>query len=182
MHLLGVHHHDWKARRTESRNNHALEAAGGLYCNGCKLEFRETLNKLFDPIAVARKLEALALRMDVNVERILGNVDTNKQLPVLSGGGHLIPSLSKRASLAAQATVRVRWNGRGITKLRSGLVSPRVRRYPLRHRCIYYTRCSNIQVTRVRVELQPPHRGALDLGVLKLARHGHLVVDHMGQR
>src|SRR5690242_13552543 len=101
MHLLGIHHDDWKARRAERRNSHALEAASGFYSNGCKLELLETLNKLFDPIAVARKLEALALRMDVNVECILGNVNTNKQLLGLSGGGHLIPSLSKRASLAA---------------------------------------------------------------------------------
>jgi len=52
--------------------------------------------------------------------------------------GHLIPSLPNRASRAALATVRVRWNGRWRPKLSHGLWRPEVGRSPIHHRVRHY--------------------------------------------
>ena len=72
--------------------------------------------------------EALAGGQEADVEAGLGDVDTDK------GGVHAVPSLRKRASLAAQATVRVQWNdGRGAL-LSHGLAVPQGNRSPARHR------------------------------------------------
>ena len=55
----------------------------------------------------------------VNVELVLRDVDAD------GDGIHLVPSLSKRASHAAQATVRVRWNDGRRPSLTHGLDHPR---------------------------------------------------------
>src|SRR5262249_28275175 len=59
---------------------------------------------------------------------VLRNVDSNIDRV------HLNPSLRKRARIAAQATVRVRWNDGRSTVLRNGLASPRMTRSSVRHR------------------------------------------------
>src|SRR5205807_415135 len=89
----------------------------------------------FDDLAAPRDELAQALRAacdrevfaggtDRHVQPVLGDVDTDK------GGVHAVPSLRKRASLAAQATVRVQWNdGRGAL-LSHGLAVPQGNRSP----------------------------------------------------
>ena len=82
-------------------------------------------------------------RVRGDVEAVPGDVDADMK------SVHLIPSLRKRASLrAAQATVRVRWNGGRRPSLTHGLTSPRRFRSFARHRKIQSTRSRQRQVTR----------------------------------
>jgi hypothetical protein len=56
------------------------------------------------------------------------------------GGVRLIPSLHRRASHPALATVRVRWNGGQRPLLRPGLAAPGLKRSLVRHRTTHDTR------------------------------------------
>jgi len=55
---------------------------------------------------------------DRHIQAVFGNIDTNDD------GVHLVPSLHKRASRAALATVRVRWIGGRGSLLWNGLGVP----------------------------------------------------------
>src|SRR5215211_8591975 len=94
-------------------------------------------------------------RKHVNVELVLRDVDADDD------GVHPVPSLSKRASHAAQGTVRVRWNdGRGPS-LTHGLDHPRGLRSRARHRTGQNSRSSDSRLTRApaagqKVEQAPP--------------------------
>jgi hypothetical protein len=93
--------------------------------------------------AIALDRERLSTRTHGDVEAVLRYVDTN------GDDVHVDPSLPNRAShVAAQATVRVRWNnGRGA-KLTHGLQRPRGYRAPAHHRDTYVTRVAAMRVTR----------------------------------
>src|SRR4051812_45567058 len=94
-------------------------------------ERQEPLDQLGEAFAVARDGKGDAVRPDVNVEPILRDVDADS-LHV-----HAPSSLRNRA-LAAQATVRGRWNdGRG-TKLPLRARGPRGTRSPARHRAKHH--------------------------------------------
>src|SRR5262249_37895352 len=88
----------------------------------------QPFNQLVEAFAVARNGKGLSARPHVHVQAVLRDIDTDIDRV------HLDPSLRNRARLAAQATVRGRWNrGRGPA-LRYGLASPRMKRSPVRHR------------------------------------------------
>jgi len=74
----------------------------------------------------------------MHIELIFRNVYAD------NGGVHPVPSLRKRASLAAQATVRVRWNGGRRPLLTGGLGGPEGRRSSTSHRTGYYARVGGI--------------------------------------
>ena len=127
-HLRRVDHHDRQPGRTECGRHHALVAARGLQRHKLRRERSQAFDQGIQPGRVAADRKRLARRMAGNVEAILGYVDTD------AGGFHDDPSLRKRASLAAQATVRVHRNDGGGPSLSHWLGGPRALRPPLRHR------------------------------------------------
>ena len=146
-HLRRVHHHHGQPGRRQSGGGHALEATGGLDGDQHRLEDAQLFAQLRQTLAVAPGDKRAALGKNRYVEPVLGNVDAYDPASHL----HHHPSLPNRASLAAQATVRVRWNdGRGIA-LSYGLGGPRTRRSPLRHRVDQYTRSRRNRITRTEV-------------------------------
>ena len=145
-HLRRVHHHHGQPGRRQSGGGHALEATGGLDGDQHRLEDTQLFAQLRQTLAVAPGDKRAVLGKNRYVEPVLGNVDAYDPASHL----HHHPSLPNRASLAAQATVRVRWNdGRGIA-LSYGLGGPRTRRSPLRHRVDQYTRSRRNRITRTR--------------------------------
>src|SRR5581483_10125936 len=80
----------------------------------------------------------------MHVQPIFRHIDTDKDRV------HLNPSLRNRASAAARATVRVRWNDGRIPVLRNGLMGPRTRRSSVRHRVGQISRSGAIRLTRMR--------------------------------
>ena len=75
---------------------------------------QQLLDQCGQSLAVAFDMKRLALRQNMNVEAVLGDIDTDINT-------HRFPSLQNRAALfAAQATVRVRWNGGRKTELPTG--------------------------------------------------------------
>src|SRR5947209_16888214 len=67
----------------------------------------------------ADNCKTLFTRTHMHIELRFRDVDSNNE------SVHVVPSLSKRASRAAQATVRVRWNDGQRPKLLHGLKHPR---------------------------------------------------------
>src|SRR5215204_1417670 len=121
-----------------------VEAAGRLDRDHRGSERREAGGEFLDAGAVAGDGEGLLGRKHVNVELVLRDVDADDD------GVHPVPSLPKRASLAAPATVRVRWNdGRG-PPLTHGLDHPRGLRSRARHRTGQNSRSSDSRLTRGR--------------------------------
>ena len=78
----------------------------------------------------------------MHIQPILRNVNANS-------GFHRTPSLPNRASLAAQATVRVRWNGGRRPLLSHGLQGPKMLRSLVRHRTCCNSRIGKRQVTKM---------------------------------
>jgi len=99
VNLFGVHHDDRQRRSRECRDSRRLEASRGLDGDHRKVMGLEADHKLFKPIAVPVDGKGFSGRMDVNIQLLFRDIDTNKLLLILCGGGHLIPSLSKRASI-----------------------------------------------------------------------------------
>ncbi len=117
--VAGIDEGDGQAGRHEAGGDDGLEAAGGLDPDRLGREGGEAGDEGGDAVGVAGDGEGLSARADVDVEGVLGDVDADE------GGVHLVPSLRKRASFAAQATVRVRWNGGRRPWLLHGLDRPK---------------------------------------------------------
>ena len=115
---------DGQAGLGEARDHDGLEASGRLKPDRLGSHCAQPLDQRGDAFGVARDIEAVVRATNVHVEAILGNVDTDDG----GDGVHCLPSLRKRASLAAQATVRVQWNGERGPMLTHGLGVPEGRR------------------------------------------------------
>src|SRR5262249_51702215 len=115
-----------------------------LHRNQHWLHRPESIEELFNSLAVSGDRKGRTTRTHVHVQPILRHIDANESL------FHGDPSLRKRARYAAQATVRVRWNGGRGAELRSGLASPRTRRAPVRHRTSQSSRFADSRLTRMR--------------------------------
>lgn len=111
------------------RSDHGLEAAGGFERDQRGRQLFQPFDELRNAFAITRHHKGCALRKRMHIKPVFGNIDPD------INSVHHVPSLPKRASLrAAQATVRVRWNGGRAAKLRNGLDRPRMSRRPVRHR------------------------------------------------
>jgi hypothetical protein len=126
--LGGVDHHHRQRGRGKARRHHRLEAARRLHRRRLWCQWQQPTDQSLQPGRIARHGKGFPARQDMHVQPILRYVDTN------NGGVHLHPSLPNRASLAAQATVRVRWNDGRRPWLTHGLDHPRVIRSSVRHR------------------------------------------------
>src|SRR6202044_1251142 len=118
------------------------EAPGGLDRRQPRRNRLQPPDQLVDTRSVAADKKALTIGPHRNVQPVLRYIDANINRV------HLIPSLRKRASRAAQATVRVRWNGMRRPLLSHGLAGPQVNRSPACHRNANPSRVGNVQVTR----------------------------------
>src|SRR6185437_4868299 len=97
------------------------------------------------PTGITRNRKDFSAGTHRNVQAVFRDVDTD------SDDLHGDPSLPNRASLfAAQATVRVRWNGERGAELTYGLQRPRGLRTPARHRTRNLIRVAAMKVTRGR--------------------------------
>src|SRR5271165_5618218 len=105
-----------------------LVAAGRFEAHDRHPKLAEPVLQLLEPRLGARDHEPFARWANPNVQFVLGDVDSDNDRV------HPIPSLRKRARLAAQATVRVRWNGGRRPSLLHGLVVPKGARSFVRHR------------------------------------------------
>src|SRR5271165_301872 len=105
-----------------------LVAAGRFEAHDRHPKLAEPVLQLLEPRLGARDHEPFARWANPNVQFVLGDVDSDNDRV------HPIPSLRKRARLAAQATVRVRWNGGRRPSLLHGLVVPKGARSLVRHR------------------------------------------------
>ena len=145
---------DGQAGLGEARDHDGLEASGRLKPDRLGSHGAQPLDQRGDAFGVARDIEAVVRATNVHVEAILGNVDTDDG----GDGVHCLPSLRKRASLAAQATVRVQWNGERGPMLTHGLGVPEGRRPHARHRHRHYTSVGAMRVTRGRLVIPGPRR------------------------
>jgi len=133
--LRGIDDDDRQAGARQARGDDRLEAAGRFHRDQDRRERLQSDDELRETFAVAGDRKRLAAGMDMHIQPILRHVDAD----VLSV--HPIPSLRNRASLrAAQATVRVRWNGGQRPSLSHGLGVPQGRRSLVRHRSHNYDR------------------------------------------
>jgi len=137
-----IDYHHRQAGAGKTRGDYGLEASGGLDRHQLDRERLQPFDQLVDPGTRAADDKALASRAHRNVQPVLRYIDANINRV------HLIPSLRKRARQAAQATVRVRWNGRRRPSLSHGLGVPQVTRSPACHRTAKLSRFGNVQVTR----------------------------------
>src|ERR1700722_19832431 len=133
-----------QASAGKPRRNHRLETPGSLNRHQPDREVLQPFDQLIDPGTRAANRKTTSLRPYRYVQPLLRYIDTDINRV------HLIPSLRKRASQAAQATVRVQWNGRRRPSLSHGLGVPQVARSPACHRNAYPTRVGYVQVTRER--------------------------------
>ncbi len=141
-HLRRIDHHDRQLRRCQASRNHCLKTAGSFDRDDARSKSLQSLRQSLDPGAIAINDKTFATRANAYIQTILGNVDADH------GGVHLIPSLRKRARCAAQATVRVRWNGGRRPMLTHGLGVPQGLRSSARHRTGHLSRCSDSRLTR----------------------------------
>src|SRR5262249_3326099 len=130
--LAGVDDRHGQARRSQTCRHHGLEAAGRLehdesWCY-CIQPFGQFLNGL----AIAPDGEALTAGANMNIQAILGDIDTDEH-------GFWLPSLRMRARGSALATVRDDKIDGGGTLLRDGLACPRSVRALRRHRTDDFT-------------------------------------------
>jgi hypothetical protein len=100
-HLRQIDHDDRQARRRKTRRNHRLTAAGRLDRDRLWRERRERGDQPAQTVRVPFDGERLPSRTHRHVQPILRYVDADDD------GVHPAPSSRNRASLAAQATVRV---------------------------------------------------------------------------
>ena len=116
-----------RGTRNRCRRNR-LKAAGGFDRNQPRRKPLQPLDQLLQAFAVTRDRKSLPAWPYMHIQTVLRDIDANIDRV------HLHPSLRNRARSAAQATVRVRWNGGRGAALRSGLQCPKVNRSPVRHR------------------------------------------------
>src|SRR4029453_15473718 len=109
----------------------------------------QPLDQLTQAFAVAHDVKGLTAGTHVHIQSVLRYIDANIDRV------HLDPSLRNGARLAAQATVRVRWNGGQGSTLRNGLQGPGMSRPPVRHRIGNANRFGDPCLTRMRAELGP---------------------------
>src|SRR3954447_23535408 len=140
-HLCWVDHRHGQASTSQSRGNHCLEAACGLDRYHCWRLIFEQGEEVLDPGTSAFEDETLAGRTNRHIQTIFRDIDTDHHRV------HLFPSLRKRASTAAPATVRVRWNDRRGHALPCGLSGPKIFRSLACHRAVTNTRPAGHQVT-----------------------------------
>src|SRR6266852_1570028 len=140
--LSGIDHHHRQAGAGQASCDHRLETAGGLNRHQLDREWLQPFDQIVDPGARAADGKTLTARAYRHVQPVFRYIDANINRV------HLIPSLRNRASRAAQATVRVRWNGRRRPSLSHGLGVPQVARSLACHRTANLSRSGNVQVTR----------------------------------
>src|SRR5581483_10529334 len=145
-HLRGIHHGQWKLSSGDRRRDNGLEAASGFDRDQRRDQSNKTIDQLFQALAIPAHRERFCSRSYMHVQPIFRHIDTDKDRV------HLNPSLRNRASAAARATVRVRWNDGRIPVLRNGLMGPRTRRSSVRHRVGQISRSGAIRLTRMRPE------------------------------
>src|SRR5262249_53185294 len=150
-------------RAAQACRDPRFEAARGLDRNELDRARLQALDQFVDSTAGAADSESLSIWPHRNVQTVLRYVDANDTCV------HLIPSLRNRASQAAQATVRVRWNGRRRPLLTHGLGVPKGRRSSACHRTANPSRTGNAQVTRGLF----PRRESLLMRFAFLARTPH---------
>ena len=127
-HLRRVDHNDWQFCRRQAGRYHCLETTCCLDRNNTRHDLLQPFRQILNTSTGASGDKALTARTHRNIQSILTDVDSDNT------SVHLIPSLRKRARNAAQATVRVRWNGRRRPMLIHGLGVPRGRRSIACHR------------------------------------------------
>jgi hypothetical protein len=152
--LGGIDDDHGQSRLGEARDDDRLEAARRFEPDGCRRESAQPRGQRTDAFGVARHVEAFFAgaffagaffaTAHVHVEAILRDVNADGE----GDGFHCLPSLRKRASMAAQATVRVQWNGERGPKLPYGLGVPRENRPHARHRLRHDSRGGEMRVTR----------------------------------
>ena len=129
-HLRRIDHHDRQARRPPGRPQRPSQNRRWPRPRSMRGAERPAAATPTPPYprhcASTTKLRRVGRTHTSN--RSLADIDANND------GVHLIPSLRKRARCAAQATVRVRWNGRRRPTLSHGLGVPQGDRSHARHR------------------------------------------------
>lgn len=145
-HLRRVDDHNRQACAGEPGCHGSLEPSGRLEPDCFWQQRLQPFDQRHDAFGVARNTEAVLATAHMDIKPVLRDVDADDD----SGGVHPVPSLRKRASLAAQATVRVQWTGERRPLLPYGLKGPKRGRSHARHRTGHYARCSANQVTRER--------------------------------
>ena len=136
--------HDNRKRRSGQRSrHHRLEAAGSLQRDHVRRHTPHPLDQAIQTGCIAIHRKDFPAGAHSNVQAVFRDVYSDND------DVHGDPSLPNRASLlAAQATVRVRWNGGRGAELTCGLARPRGCRAPARHRDPYLMRVAAMRVTR----------------------------------
>ena len=117
-HLRRIDHRHRQSGSRQARRHHRLKAAGRFDRHRARRQRPQPLRQLSDPRSRARYRKPLLARPHMHVQPILRHINSDIDRV------HLIPSLRNRASQAAQATVRVRWNGGRRPSLIHGLDVP----------------------------------------------------------
>ena len=102
--LGGVHDDRRQPGRPERRDDHRLEAAGGLDGHRPRRERGKPIGEFVQARGVVRHRETLAAREHMDIEAALRHGDADHRV-------HPVPSLHNRAPRAAHATVRGGWKG-----------------------------------------------------------------------
>ena len=144
-HLRRIDDDDRQSGAGERGGNHAFEAAGCFDGDDSRRNRLQSGDELVETCTVTRHDKSLAARAHMHIELGFRDVDSNNE------SVHPVPSLSKRASHAAQATVRVRWNDGQRPTLSHGLGVPEGRRSSVHHRIRNNSGFGDRQVTRDRV-------------------------------
>jgi hypothetical protein len=126
--LPRIDHGERQRRRRDRRRDRHFVPAGCLDHDHGRRQRPQPVDQRCQAFAVARDGESLSRRPDVAIQALARDIDADKVR------FHLDPSLQMRARLAAQATVRVRWNGGRGTMLSDDLCGSRHNRAPVRHR------------------------------------------------
>ena len=133
-HLGRIDHDHRQLGGGEAGGHDGFISAGRFKRDRARRERLQASDQIAKPGRVPRDREAVARRPQSYVQPVFRDVDPNND------GVHCIPSLRNRASLAAQATVRVQWNDGRTTTLPYGLDVPMGYRPSARHRTLEITR------------------------------------------
>src|SRR5271166_3750213 len=109
---------DRQAGRRQARGDHGLIAPGRFEADDRDPELAEPILQLCKPRFIPWHNEPLAGRANPDVQFVLGDIDS------YNNRAHPLPSLHKRARLAAQATVRVRWTAGRDPSFSTGSAAP----------------------------------------------------------
>ena len=147
--LAGIDHRQRQASGGDRARDDGLVAAGGFHDDQPRSERPQPFDELRQTFTVARDGEGLATRPQMNIQPILRDIDPYKVFHV--------PSLRMRARLAAPATVRVNGTNGWGAGLRNGLIDPRKRGAPIRHRSTH-----PIPAPRRTRDTRKPRSGCLE--------------------